>query len=51
MEQEILYGNITIIPNGLGVFDDKGMYPYDVENVTGLQVCFECNIRNDECDN
>jgi hypothetical protein len=53
MDKKTLYGDIFIVPNSLQVcdfykFDDYG---YDVENVSGLQVCFEGWIINDECKN
>lgn len=50
--QEILFGNITIIEDySLRVCNDHGLQRYDVDNISGAQVCFMATLWNDECDN
>ena len=49
--EEIIRGDIFIVPNSLQICDDHGSYGYNVQDVTGLQVCFEAWMTNDECEN
>ena len=51
MTQETLYADIFMYPNSLQVCEDFGLYGYNVQNTTGLQVCFESWITDSECDN
>lgn len=50
-DRKIYYGKIFMYPGSLKICQDSGIYCYDVENITGLQVCFESCINSDECKN
>lgn len=47
----VFNADIFIIPNCLQICEDHGIYGYDIDNVQGLQVCFEGWITSDECEN
>lgn len=46
MKETILYGNISIIPNFLKICNN-----YDVNDISGTQVCFQGYISSSDCDN
>lgn len=54
VSNDILHGDLFIVPNSLQVCDHVSidpLYGYNIDNISGLQVCLEGWITNDECDN
>ena len=51
MSNKTLYADIFMYPNSLQVCEDSGFYGHNVQNATGLQVCFQSWIISDDCSN
>ena len=50
-ETETFYADIFMYPSSLQVCEDSGFYGHNVQNATGLQVCFQSWIISDDCEN